>query len=144
MSAAISSAVCRLSRCMSARIWRSKSSSAVIVNSCVMKANAARILRGPPDHCKSAALWRARFRQTGCVLPGGERLMRRLLLLMLVVIAGGAGLVYWRFDDAVALLFQYQPPKVDETKLTDEAEGRRRDAAYFAAYTRYDRSYSAE
>ncbi len=70
--------------------------------------------------------------------------MRRLLLLFFAIVAVGAGLIYWRFDDAVTLLFQYQPPKVDEAKLTDEAEGRRRDAAYFADYTRYDRSYSAE
>lgn len=68
--------------------------------------------------------------------------MRRFLLLVLVLIVGGAGLFYWRFDDAVAMLFQYEPPKVDETKLTDEAEGRRRDAVYFSNFTRYDRSYS--
>ena len=70
--------------------------------------------------------------------------MRRLLMLLLVVLAAGAALTYWRFDDAVAALFQYQPPKSDETKLADEAEGRRQDAAYFKAYTRYDRSYSAD
>jgi hypothetical protein len=70
--------------------------------------------------------------------------MRRVLLLLLVLIAASGATVYWRFDDAVAILFQYQPPKIDETKLADEAGGRRRDAAYFRNYTRYDRSYSVD
>jgi len=70
--------------------------------------------------------------------------MRRFLLLLLVLIVAGTGVLYWRFDDALALLFQYEPPKADETKLADEAEGRVRDAVYFADFTRYDRSYSSE
>jgi hypothetical protein len=70
--------------------------------------------------------------------------MRRFLLILTMLIAGAAGLFYWRFDDALALVFQYEPPKVDETKLANESEGRRRDAQYFSAFTRYDRSYAAE
>jgi hypothetical protein len=70
--------------------------------------------------------------------------MRRLLLVLLVLVGGAAAVLYWRFDDAIALLFQYQPPAGDETKLTNEAEGRQRDAVHFSAFTRYDRSYGPE
>ncbi|MBI1210923.1 MAG: hypothetical protein GC190_05635 [Alphaproteobacteria bacterium] len=70
--------------------------------------------------------------------------MRRLLLVFAVVFVAGAGLLFWQFDRAVEFLFQYPPPKADETKPASEADGRQRDALYFSAFTRYDRSYSSE
>jgi hypothetical protein len=68
--------------------------------------------------------------------------MRRVLLIVLLALGVGAGTVYWQFDRLLEALFQYPAPRADETKPRDEAEGRKADAVYFAAFTKYDRSYS--
>lgn len=78
--------------------------------------------------------------------------MRAIFLAPLLPLAacnGGTGpdpatLSEPAFERELARRFQYGPPQPAPLEAEDAAEGRARDAAYFAAYPDFDRSYSPE
>lgn len=70
--------------------------------------------------------------------------MLRGLFLALAVAAVGLGLLAGGLYQAANALFYYAPPPVPALLATTDGEKRAEDAAYFAQFPLYDRSYTGE